>query len=239
MDKRTLKDLLYGQVARIGRALASPKRLEILELLAQGEKSVEALTRELGIDVKLASSHLTALKDACLVTSRSAGKYRVYRLRDTDGMAQLGVALRSVATTHLQDLQSALRHMLSGPQPITAVDRRALLAQARRGEIVVLDVRPAEEYDTAHLPYARSLPLAELKNRLVGLPRDKVIVAYCRGPFCMLSDEAVQRLLLRGFSAQKMADGVSEWRAAGFRLDTSDSGHRAARGHGAVSASAS
>ncbi len=228
MDKRNLKDLLYGQVARIGRALASPKRLEILELLAQGEKAVETLTRELGIDVKLASAHLTALKEASLVTSRSAGKYRVYQLSDHDGLARLNVALRSVATTHLQDLQSALQHVLSGPQPISAIDRRTLLAQARRGEIVMLDVRPPDEYNTAHLPYARSMPLAELEHRLAGLPRDKLIVAYCRGPFCMLSDEAVQRLLLLGFPAQKMADGISEWRAAGFRLATAGRGKRVA-----------
>ena len=223
MHKRALKDLLYEQVARIGRALASPKRLEMLELLAQGEKSVEDLTAELGIDVKLASAHLQALKDACLVRSRSEGKYRIYRLSD-DGVGQLSVVLRSVAERHLQGLQAALSHMLAAPQSLTPTDRRSLLTQARRGDVVVIDVRPQLEYDTAHLPHARSLPLAELKQRLAELPRDKPIVAYCRGPFCVMSDEAVLQLMAHGFAARKMSDGVSEWRAAGFTLTVSAAG---------------
>ncbi|OGB33602.1 MAG: ArsR family transcriptional regulator [Burkholderiales bacterium RIFCSPLOWO2_12_FULL_61_40] len=222
MKTRQLKDLLYEQVARIGKALASPKRLELLEMLAQSEKSVETLTAELGIDVKLASAHLKALKAACLVQSRREGKYVLYRL-SSDGVAQLGIALRTVAEQHLGEMRQALQQLVSDPQHLTSLTHDELLAQARRGEVVVIDVRPQAEFDAAHLPHARSVPLAELERRMAELPRDRDIIAYCRGPFCMLSDEAVQRLLAHGYRAQKITDGVSEWRAAGFALEAAES----------------
>lgn len=218
MDNRTLKDLLYEQVARVGKALASPKRLEILEMLAQGEKSVEALADVVAIDVRLASAHLKSLREARLVESRREGKRILYRLSGTD-VARLGVGLREVAEEHLVELQLALQQMMAAPDTLVQVDRKALMAQARRGEVVMLDVRPVEEFDTAHLPYARSMPLAELGKRLSELPRDVEIVAYCRGPFCLMSDEAVRLLTRRGFRARKTTDGVSEWRAAGLPLD--------------------
>ena len=214
MDNRTLKDLLYEQVARVGKALASPKRLEMLEMLAQGEKAVESVAAEVGIDVKLASAHLKALKEARLVQSRREGKRMVYRLSGRD-VAHLGVTLRQVAEEHLLELRLALQ-MMAEPDRLASVGRKELLAQAKRGEVIVLDVRPQEEFDTAHLPYARSLPLPELAQRLAELPRDVEIVAYCRGPFCLMSDEAVKLLQARGFRARKTFDGVSEWQAAGL-----------------------
>lgn len=217
MEKRTLKDLLYEQVARIGRAVSSPKRLEILELLAQGEKSVETLAGELSIDVKLASAHLRSLKAARLVDARRDGKYVVYRLSGTD-VANLCVVLREVAEEHLLELRIALQQMVSDPDKLASVGREALLQQARNGEVLVIDVRPREEYDVAHLPFARSMPVAEIERRLSELPRDRQIVAYCRGPFCLLSDEAVNLLAARGFEVRKIRDGVSEWKAAGFPL---------------------
>lgn len=217
MDNRTLKDLLYEQVARVGKALASPKRLEMLEMLAQGEKAVETVAAEVGIDVKLASAHLKALKEARLVVSRREGKRMVYRLSGKD-VAHLGVTLRQVAEEHLVELRLALQQMMAEPDRLAKVGRRELMAQAKRGEVVVLDVRPSEEFDTAHLPYARSMPLSELEHRLAELPRDAEIVAYCRGPFCLMSDEAVRLLTQRGFRARKTFDGVSEWQAAGLRL---------------------
>ncbi|MBX3615209.1 MAG: metalloregulator ArsR/SmtB family transcription factor [Burkholderiaceae bacterium] len=217
MEKRTLKDLLYEQVARIGRAVSSPKRLEILELLAQGEKSVETLAGELSIDVKLASAHLRSLKAARLVDARRDGKYVVYRLSGTD-VANLWVVLREVAEEHLLELRVALQQMVSDPDKLASVGREALLQQARNGEVLVIDVRPREEYDVAHLPFARSMPVAEIERRLSELPRDRQIVAYCRGPFCLLSDEAVNLLAARGFEVRKIRDGVSEWKAAGFPL---------------------
>ncbi|MDP3626307.1 MAG: metalloregulator ArsR/SmtB family transcription factor [Hydrogenophaga sp.] len=217
MNNRQLKDLLYEQVARIGKALASPKRLELLEMLAQGEKSVDALAGELSMDIKLTSAHLRALRDARLVTSRREGRFIHYRLTGTD-VASLGVKLREVAEEHLLELRLALDQMAAQPGQLAPVDRHALMAQARCGEVVVIDVRPAEEYAVAHLPFARSMPLAEVEKRLASLPRDKEIVAYCRGPFCLLSDEAVALLLARGYRARKVSDGVSEWQAAGLAL---------------------
>ena len=219
MNHRELKDLLYEQVARIGKALASPKRLELLEMLAQGEKSVDALAAELSIDIKLASAHLKALRDARLVTSRREGKFIHYRLTGPD-VAGLGVKLREVAGEHLLELRLALDQMVANPGQLAPVDREALMAQAQRGEVVVIDVRPSDEYAVAHLPFARSMPLAEIEQRLAALPRDRDIVAYCRGPFCLLSDEAVALLLARGYRARKVSDGVSEWQAAGLPLAT-------------------
>ena len=217
MNNRALKDLLYEQVARVGKALASPKRLEILEMLAQGEKAVETVAAEVAIDVKLASAHLKALKEARLVQVRREGKRMIYRLSGSD-VAQLGVTLRHVAEEHLLELRMALQQMMAEPDRLTQVGRKELLAQAKRGEVVVLDVRPPEEFDTAHLPFARSVPLAELAHRLSELPRDVEIVAYCRGPFCLMSDEAVKLLREHGYRARKSFDGVTEWQAAGLPL---------------------
>jgi len=215
MKKRELKNLLYEQVARIGKAVASPKRLEMLEVLAQGEKTVEALSIELSIDVKLASAHLKALREARLVDSRRDGKYICYRLSGQD-VAALWVNLREVAEEHLLELRMAVDQMIAQPEKLSGVDGKALMEQARRGEVVVIDVRPQEEYEAGHLPFARSMPVAELEQRLSELPRRQAVVAYCRGPFCMLSDEALKLLRARGYKATKILDGVSEWRAAGL-----------------------
>jgi rhodanese-related sulfurtransferase/DNA-binding transcriptional ArsR family regulator len=217
MNNRTLKDLLYDQVARVGKALSSPKRLEILEMLAQGEKAVETISAEVAIDNKLASAHLKALKEARLVQTRRDGKRIVYSLSGSD-VAQLGVTLRQVAQEHLVELQMAVQGMMAEPDRMVSIGRKELMAQAKRGDVIVLDVRPQQEFDTAHLPHARSMPLSELSQRLAELPRDVEIVAYCRGPFCLMSDEAVKMLQAHGYSARKSFDGVSEWRAAGLQL---------------------
>jgi rhodanese-related sulfurtransferase len=218
MNKRLLKDLLYEQVARIGKAVSSPKRLELMELLAQGEKTVELLASELSIDVKLASAHLKALRQARLVESRRDGKYMVYRLSGDD-VANLWVTLRLVAEEHLVELQMALQHMVSAPEKLAQVGRTDLLEQARRGEVIVIDVRPQDEYQVAHLPFARSMPLPEIERRLAELPKDHDIVAYCRGPFCMLSDEALKLLSGQGYRVRKILDGVAEWQAAGMPVE--------------------
>lgn len=215
MNKRQLKDMLYEQVARVGKAVSSPKRLELLELLAQGEKSVDQLAGEITADIKLTSAHLKALKAAHLITSRREGKYVIYRLTAPD-VARLWVNLRQVAENHLLELQRALQQMVTDPAHLASVSRETLLEQARRGEVVVLDVRPEAEYTEAHLPFARSMPVAEIMQRLAELPAGKEIVAYCRGPFCLLSDEAVTLLAARGYVVRKITDGVSEWQAAGL-----------------------
>lgn len=220
LPNRPLKDLLYEQVARIGKAVASPKRLELLELLAQGEKPVEQLAAELSIGVKLTSAHLKALREARLVTFRKEGKFALYRLTAED-VAGLWVKLRQVAEAHLTELRVALDQMVADPALLLPLDRQDLLAQAQRGELVVIDVRPAAEYAQAHLPYARSMPVAEIARRLAELPRDKTIVAYCRGPFCLMSDEACELLSAQGYRVHKLSDGVSEWQAAGLPLSVS------------------
>ena len=219
MNNRLLKDLLYEQVARVGKALSSPKRLEILEMLAQGEKAVETISAEVAIDNKLASAHLKALKEARLVQTRRVGKRMIYSLTGPD-VAQLGVTLRRVAEEHVVELHLALQTMMAEPERLVSVDRNTLMAQAKSGEVIVLDVRPQDEFDTAHLPYARSLPLNELAQRLAELPRDREIVAYCRGPFCLMSDEAIKLLQAHGYRARKTFDGVTEWQAAGLPIAT-------------------
>lgn len=220
MNKRSLKDLLYEQVARIGKSLASPKRLELVELLAQGEKSVETLAVQAGIDMRLASAHLKALREARLVDTRRDGKYIYYRLSGSD-VSQLWVALRETAEEHLVELRVALEQMTTQPGTLVSESRESLLEKARDGEIVVIDVRPVSEFNAGHLPFARSLPLDELEKRLADLPADRTVVAYCRGPFCLMSDEAVQLLRARGFTATKISDGVSEWAAVGMPIETS------------------
>lgn len=222
MNTRSTKDLLYEQVARIGKAVSSPKRLEMLELLAQGEKTVETLAGELGIAMKLASAHLKALRDARLVVARRDGKNMHYRLSGED-VAGLNVKLREVAEEHLVELRVALGQMMAAPDTLQQFGRSELLERARRGDVIVIDVRPQAEYQTAHLPFARSMPLAELERRLVELPRERDIVAYCRGPFCLLSDEAVQLLAARGYRALKISDGVAEWQAAGLPVERENS----------------
>ncbi len=215
MKGRELKDLLYEQVARIGKAASSPKRLELVELLCQGEKSVDALARAANIDLKNASAHLKELKAARLVEARKEGKFMYYRLAD-ESVAAFWVAIRSLAEERLAELRQAIDQFLADPRELTPLDRKAILGKAKEGEIVVLDVRPREEFEVHHLPYARSLPLNELERRLTDLPRDREIVAYCRGPFCLMAKEAVSLLRRQGYRAAMLDDGVAEWRAAGF-----------------------
>lgn len=219
MNSRSIKDLLYEHVARVGKAVSSPKRLELIELLAQGEKSVDALAAELSVDIKLASAHLRVLREARLIASRRDGKYVYYRLAGRD-VAGLWVTLREVAEEHLLELRTVLERMVADPATLASIGREALLEQARHGEVIVIDVRPRDEFATAHLPFARSMPVAEIEQRLSELPRGKDIVAYCRGPFCLLSDEAVALLAARGYRARKISDGVNEWQAAGLPLQT-------------------
>ena len=218
MKSRAIKDLLYEQVARVGQALSSPKRLELLEMLCQGEKSVERLAGDAEISLKLASAHLKTLRMARLVDARREGKRMLYRLTDR-GVAELWVVLREVAQQRLAELQAAMRELMAHSNALARLDRKELLVQAARGDVVVLDVRPADEYETAHLPYARSLPVSELRRRVNEVPSDKPIVAYCRGPFCLMAKEAVEVLRAQGRDASLLEDGVAEWRAKGLPLE--------------------
>jgi rhodanese-related sulfurtransferase/DNA-binding transcriptional ArsR family regulator len=221
MHKRTVKDLLYEQVARIGKAVSSPKRLELLELLAQGQKSVENLAGELSIDIKLASAHLKVLREARLVEARKDGKFVFYRLASAD-VASLWVALRETAQEHLVELSVAVNAMSISQDKLASMSREQLLEQAKRGTIILIDVRPRAEFEHSHLPYARSMPLDEIKRRMKELPKSKEIVAYCRGPFCVFSEEAAQLLRMNHRKVSKLSDGVAEWRAAGLPLESEE-----------------
>ncbi|MBU2478700.1 MAG: metalloregulator ArsR/SmtB family transcription factor [Gammaproteobacteria bacterium] len=219
MKSRDIKNLLYEQVSRIGKAVSSPKRLELIEILCQGEKSVDQLAADAEISVKLASAHLKELRVARLVEARRDGKNMFYRLADPM-VANLWVELRSLAEERLLDLQTAMRDLVTRPEDLAPVNGKDLLAQAKRGEVVVIDVRPHSEYVTAHLPLARSIPVTELKKRIGEIPRDKTVVAYCRGPFCLMAKEAVDYLRTEGFQALRVELGIAEWRASGLPLET-------------------
>lgn len=207
---RIIKDVLYEQVARIAKAAASPKRLELVELLCQSPKTVEILAREAEISVKLASAHLQALKSARLVEAEREGKFIRYRIANDD-VARFWVTLRLLAEDRLFELQDALRQLKATTHEWVGTSRDELLSKAKSGEVLVIDVRPGDEFDAAHLPFARSIPLAELKTRLAELPKGKPVIAYCRGPFCLMSTDAVNLLRSHGFQAVQLRDGVAEW----------------------------
>jgi rhodanese-related sulfurtransferase len=213
---RKTKDLLYEQVARIGKVFSSPKRLELIELLCQGEKTVETLAHEASISVKLTSAHLRALRTASLVETERHGKNIRYRLANK-AVADLWVAIHTMAEERLIELQMALQKIATQPNKLIPSDRETLMKMARRGEVVVLDVRPADEYLAAHLPFARSIPLDELRQRLAELPKDRPIVAYCRGPYCLMAKDAVELLRKEGFKSAHLRDGVAEWAMAASR----------------------
>ena len=216
-NARNIKDQLYEQVARIGKVFSSPKRLELIELLCQGEKTVETLSRETSISVKLTSAHLRELRMAHLVETERQGKNIYYRLADKS-VADLWVQIHTLAENRLIELQLALQKIATQPNDFVPSDRESLMKAARKGEVVVLDVRPTEEFLAAHLPFARSIPLEELRQRLSELPKDRSIVAYCRGPYCLMAKDAVELLRHEGYAAIHLRDGVAEWASAGRSL---------------------
>ena len=215
---REIKNHLYEQVARVGKALASPKRLELIELLCQGEKAVEVLAAQAEISVKLTSAHLKELRQARLVEARKEGKYVLYRLANTS-VADLWVTLRTEAEERLVELQLALAAMVDHASDLDGFDRATILKKAQAGELLILDVRPAEEFVSGHLPHAYSLPIDELRKRLSELPKDLPVVAYCRGPFCLMAKDAVALMRTNGYRAVHLSDGVAEWRAHGLPLE--------------------
>ncbi|MFA5171263.1 MAG: metalloregulator ArsR/SmtB family transcription factor [Sulfuriferula sp.] len=216
-NSRAIKNLLYEQVARIGKAASSPKRLELIEVLCQGEKCVEQLAHDTDLSVKLTSAHLKELKAARLVESRREGKNMYYKLADSR-VADLWVMLRELAEERLLELQSAMQDLIACSDELSPIGGAELLTQAQHGELVVIDVRPETEYAVAHLPFARSIPLSELKQRLNELPVNKAVVAYCRGPFCLMAKDAVEMLRQQGINASRLETGVAEWRLSGLPL---------------------
>ena len=217
-EHRELKDRLYEQFARIGKAMASPKRLEILDLLAQGERTVEEIAGEAAMPVASASQHLQVLKNARMVESRREGLYAFYRLAGEE-VFEAWRAVRELGEERLAEVDRVVETYLEDRSALEAVDSEKLMELLIEGEAVVLDVRPEREYRSGHIAGAVSVPVAELEARLQTLPKDKEIIAYCRGPYCVFSDEAVKLLNARGYRASRLAEGFPEWRSAGLPVN--------------------
>jgi DNA-binding transcriptional ArsR family regulator len=214
MGDRAAKDALYAEFAAVGKALGSPTRLELLDLLAQGARSVEALAEAADLAISTCSAHLQTLREAGLVATRREGK-RIYYSLVADDVAGLWDSLRRVALQHRPHTERA-RSAYLGPEDTEAVTTEVLLARIEEGEVIALDVRPAPEYAGGHLPGAIHIPVEELAERLAELPEDREIIAYCRGQYCVLAHDAVRLLRRRGYVASRAADGALEWRIAGL-----------------------
>ena len=212
------KARLYQAIGRVALALGSAGRLQILEFVAQGERSVDALAAMTGLSVANTSKHLQALRQAGLVSARKEG-LRVYYAIAGDDVAALLSALRQVSEHRVAEVERLLRTWLSHRDEMEAVPAREALARAKKGLVVVLDVRPREEYEAGHLPGAVNIPILELEKRLRELPRRKEVIAYCRGPYCLMSYDAVSLLRKKGMKARRLEAGLPEWRAAGLPVE--------------------
>lgn len=219
MSRPNSKQQLFTQLARIGKAVSHAHRLELLEYLSQGERSVEVLAKLTNLSVANASQHLRSLSHSGLVMAHKEGQHVYYGLAD-DSVVALMIALRRVAETQLAEVGRLIRTYLTVKDELEPVPRTELLARVQRGLVTVLDVRPPEEYASGHIPGAINIPLKELEQRLKELPPDQQIVAYCRGPYCVLAYEAVAQLREKGFDARRLEDGFPEWRQAGFPVES-------------------
>jgi rhodanese-related sulfurtransferase len=220
MHARDMKDDVYGQFARIGKAVSAPKRIELLELLCQGPRTVEVLANQAALSVANASQHLQVLRSARLVAARKRGLFVEYRLAD-EGVLKFVHAMRALAEARLAEVAEITNAYLKTRGALERVSSKDLMQRVRNGQVTVLDVRPEEEYHAGHIPGARSVPVSELRKRLAELPKNREIVAYCRGPQCVMAIEAVELLRKNGFRAHRMEEGVMDWRARGWRVEKS------------------
>lgn len=218
---RRFKDTIYEQFARVGKAVAAPKRLELLDLLCQAPRTVEALAGEAAISTANASQHLQILRSARLVEAEKKGLHVEYRLAD-EKVCRFFQALRGLAESRLAEVEQVTRAYFGQRGAMETLEADELLRRVRKGEVTLLDVRPPEEFRAGHIPGALSIPLPELKRRLADLPKSRHIVAYCRGPYCVLAVEAVELLRKKGFRAHRIEQGVADWRARGWRVETGD-----------------
>lgn len=216
------KTALFALFARVGKVLASPSRLLLLDLLSQGEKPVETLASQARLSVTNTSNHLRELRATSLVRTRRDGQSILYRLA-SPSVRDLVRTLQDVAYDHLAEVRELVRDYYADPDALEAVDAVTLSERLHAGDVVVLDVRPADEYASAHVAGALSIPVDELDRRLSEIPRDRQVVAYCRGPYCLYSRQAVERLRDAGFEAFRMEDGVPEWAARGLPVTVGDS----------------
>ncbi|MCZ6915847.1 MAG: metalloregulator ArsR/SmtB family transcription factor [Gemmatimonadetes bacterium] len=214
----TPKARIYAQLASVGKALSSPHRLELLEILAQGERTVDAIAGAAALPMANASHHLRVLRQAGLVETRREGLNVHYRLADLD-VFELLQRMRLVAEHHLAEVERLVRTYLTARDQLEPISREDLLARVRAGTAVVLDVRPPEEYRAGHIQGARSLPVRDLERRVTDLPADKEVIAYCRGPYCLRAFDAVAFLRAHGRPARRLVDGFPEWRAAGLPVE--------------------
>ena len=214
---RVFKDAIYEQCARIGKAVSSPKRLELLDLLCQWERTVEALAKETGLTVANASQHLQALRAARLVETEKVGVFVTYRVAD-QVVCEFFRSMRVLAESRLAEVEQIKRRFLEGREGMEPVDRDALIERIREGAVIILDVRPVEEYNAGHIPGAMSIPLKELERHLSELPHNQEIVAYCRGPYCVLAIQAVEMLRAKGFNAVRLEEGIQDLRAIRFPM---------------------
>ncbi len=219
MDHRPFKDRLYAEFASIGKALASAHRLELLDLLGQGERSVDELAQEISQSLANTSAHLQVLRQARLVETDKRGLNVVYRLAAPE-VFDLWRTLRDLGTSRLAEVDRLVETFLTDRVRLAAVDLEELKRLVADGSVTLLDVRPALEYRQGHIPDARSVPVEELEHRLDELPRDREIVAYCRGPYCVFSDEAAQLLQTHGFRVRRFEAGFPDWRSAGLPIAT-------------------
>ena len=219
MDSRAFKDQIYEQFGRLGKSLASPKRLEMLDVLCQGPRTVESLAVATSQTLANASQHLKVLRTARLVEAEKQGLHVTYRLAGTE-VCDFFLAFRHLAESRLAEIERITRLFIDGKNVLEAVDQATLLKRVRSGEALVLDVRPEQEYRNGHIPGALSVPLAELEQRLAELPRDRQVVAYCRGPYCVMAVEAVEILRRHGHKAARLEIGVPDWRALGLPLES-------------------
>ena len=213
-------DRVFDQFARTAAALSTRSRLKLIDRLCQGEQTVEDLAETAELTISNASRQLRVLADARLVVARREPPRAYYRLA-SEQVASFWFALRDLARAQLAEVDQAVAEILGAGDPVDPISRDELLSRLEKGELLVLDVRPAPEYRAGHLPGAISMPLAELRERLPELPPDREIVAYCRGPYCLLSAEAVSELRARGLRAVRLEDGLPEWRAAGLPVEIS------------------
>jgi rhodanese-related sulfurtransferase len=218
MQAREMKDGVYAQFARIGKAVAAPKRIELLELLCQGPRTVEALADQAALTIANASQHLKTLLASRLVEAQKQGLFVEYRLAD-EGVLKFVHAMRELAEARFAEVGAIMQAYLKTRGELERVCGDELVQRVRKGEVTVLDVRPELEYRAGHIPGARSVPLSELKRHLADLPKNREIVAYCRGPQCVMAIEAVELLRKRGFRAQRMEQGVMDWRARGWKIE--------------------
>ncbi|MGD8343741.1 MAG: metalloregulator ArsR/SmtB family transcription factor [Desulfobacterales bacterium] len=214
---RAFKDSIYEQFARIGKAVSSPRRLELLDLLCQGPRTVEVLANESGLTIANASQHLQVLRAARLVEADKDGLYVIYRLADQQ-VCEFFRSMRLLAESRLAEVEQIKSRFLDGREGMMPVDRKKLLKLVREDAVTVLDVRPSVEYNAGHIAGALSIPLKELQQRLSDLPRHQEIVAYCRGPYCVLSVMAVEILRSRGFKAVRLEESIQDFRALGFPI---------------------